>query len=271
MPADAIIGATTRLVMFGGKGGVGKTTCAAAVAIAFAEHRPDQKVLLISTDPAHSLGDALGVAVSDRPSPMRGAPRNLFVREMDAARVFERVRMKYAAAIESLFDRIAGGGGFDIGHDRSVMHALIDLAPPGLDELAATVEITESVSESAGLTVIDTAPTGHALRLLEMPALIHDWTKALMAILLKYQPVTGLGELGQLLLNLSKGLGRLRELLTDDERTRFVVIARPAALPRMESRRLLRRLRRLDISAPFVVINAVGRGRMPAMCESRGR
>ena len=68
--------------------------------------------------------------------------------------------------------------------------------------------------------MIDTAPTGHALRLLEMPALVHDWVKALMAILLKYQPVVGVGDLGAVLLRLSQGLGRLRELLNDPARTR---------------------------------------------------
>ncbi|MBA2258239.1 MAG: ArsA family ATPase [Acidobacteria bacterium] len=251
----------TRLLMFGGKGGVGKTTCAAAAAIAAAVQRPHRQVLLISTDPAHSLGDVLGVAVGDDAVVVRGAPPNLLVREMNAGRVLDTMRGKYAAAIDRLFDRLGGGGAFDIGHDRSVMHGLIDLAPPGLDELAAVVEITAEVSRPGdGLTVIDTAPTGHALRLLEMPALIHDWIKALMAILLKYQPVVGLGELGTLLVGLSQGLGRLRELLSDEARTQFIIVTRAAALPRLESERLLRRLRRLGINVPLVIANAVGRG-----------
>jgi arsenite-transporting ATPase len=262
VPADAVVGDRTRLVLFGGKGGVGKTTCAAAAAMAEAARWPGRSVLMISTDPAHSLGDVLGATIGDRPARVRGGPPNLLVREVDATLVFDRVRGRYAAAIDRLFDRISGGGGFDIGHDRSVMHGLFDLAPPGLDELAAIVEITGDVSQAGdGLTVIDTAPTGHALRLLEMPALIHDWTKALMSILLKYQPVTGLGELGAQLLNLSKGLGGLRALLTDHARTRFVVVTRAAVLPRAESARLLRSLRRLDISVPLIIVNAVGRGR----------
>jgi arsenite-transporting ATPase len=259
--ADAVFGETTRLVMFGGKGGVGKTTCAAATAVAFADDHPEQTVLLISTDPAHSLGDVLGRAVGDAASRMKGAPRNLTVREMDASRVFQKLRANYAFAIDELCNRIVRGGGFDIGHDRSVMHALIELAPPGIDELAAVVEFTESVSTTDQLTIVDTAPTGHALRLLEMPELVHAWTKALMSILLKYQPVVGLGGLGQLLLDLSKGLGRLRELLKDQNRTRFVVVTRAAALPRLESGRLLVRLRRLGIAAPVLIVNAVGRGR----------
>ncbi len=260
---DPFVSADTRLLMFGGKGGVGKTTCAAAVAIAAAADAPKRCVLLISTDPAHSLGDALGMPLSDSAVAVPGAPGNLAARELDASRVFNAVRQKYAAAIDQLFDRLAGRGSLDVGHDRSVMHGLIDLAPPGLDELAAIIEITDAMSGDDpkwDLAVIDTAPTGHALRLLEMPALIHDWTRALMAILLKYQPVTGLGELGSLLLKLSRGIGRLRELLTDHTRTRFVVVTRAAALPRAESIRLAKRLEQLGIGVPALVVNAAGRG-----------
>ena len=108
--------------------------------------------------------------------------------------------------------------------------------------------------------VIDSAPTGHALRLLEMPGLAHDWVKALMAILLKYQSIVGVGGLGEVLLRLSQGLRRLRELLTDPARTTFVAVTRPAALPHAETLRLVRRLRAASISVPAVVVNAMGTG-----------
>lgn len=252
-----------KLLMFGGKGGVGKTTCAAATAIDIAARDASRRVLVISTDPAHSLGDALGMTLSDDDVRVRGGPPNLSARELDPTRVFDDVRRKYAGAIDELFARVGAGGAFDAAHDRSVLHGLIDLAPPGLDELAATIEIAETVTAAQprwDLAVIDTAPTGHALRLLELPALMHEWTKALMSILLKYQPVTGLGALGTLLLKLSRGLGTLRELLADPARTRFVVVTRAAALPRAESVRLVARLDGLRISTPEVVVNAVGRG-----------
>ena len=263
-----LITANTRLLMFGGKGGVGKTTCAAAAAIAAATHSRRLPVLLISTDPAHSLADALGAKVTDTAARVPGAPANLSVREMDAARVFEGLRAQYASAIDGMFERLRGGSAFDLAHDRAVMRNLIDLAPPGLDELAAIVEITRGVSDKPGsLTVVDTAPTGHALRLLEMPALIHDWTKALMGILLKYQPVFGLADLGTLLLDLSKGIGVLRALLADAQRTHVVVVTRAAALPRAETRRLLGTLDDLDIAVPLVLLNAIGRGNC-ARCKA---
>ena len=261
-PAD-VITPSTKLVLAGGKGGVGKTTTAAALALSSAARWPDRRVLLISTDPAHSLADVFGVDVSDQSELVPAGPPNLRVRELDATVVIDRIRARYVEAIDRLFDRIGSGGRFDAAQDRSVMRSLIDLAPPGLDELAAVLEITDAISGEApewDLVVMDTAPTGHALRLLEMPALMQDWVRALMSILLKYQGVARLGDLGALLLDLSKGLGRLRELLTDPRQAAFVVVTRPAALPRVETVRLMRRLKRLRISVPAVVLSTMGRG-----------
>jgi arsenite-transporting ATPase len=262
-----LVGDDTRLLLFGGKGGVGKTTSAAAAAIALSAAAPVRRVLLLSTDPAHSLGDALGAAVSDLPGAVRGAPPNLSVREIDAEKSFREVRSRYATAIDALFDRLSRGSssqvGLDASYDRDVMHGLIDLAPPGIDELAAVIDVTEAlehVTPAADLVVMDTAPSGHALRLLEMPALVQDWTRALMSILLKYQPVAGVGELGAVLLKLSQGLGRLRALLADRRRTSFVIVTRAAALPHAETIRLLTRLERMAIHVPAIIVNAVGRG-----------
>jgi arsenite-transporting ATPase len=266
------------VVLFGGKGGVGKTTCAAAAALSIAARFPTRHVVLLSTDPAHSLGDVLGAHVTDTAAPIPWAPPNLSVRELDAARAFRRARDEYADAIESLFDRI-GGERFDAVHDRRVMHALLDLAPPGLDELVAIVEVTALVAgpdaHRGGVRlIVDTAPSGHALRLLETPAILQDWTRALMRIVLKYQPVTGAGRLGELLLTLSRRIGALRQLLEDPLRCRFVVVTRPAALPRLETERLLPALGRLRIDVPAIIVNAAGRGtcrpcRLASAAETR--
>ena len=212
---SALMPAGTALVLFGGKGGVGKTTCAAALAIDTALTATDRRVLLLSADPAHSLGDVLQEDVADDPRPIQGGPANLSVRELDPSRGFAALRDRFARGIEELMLRVGGSAG-----DRQVLHDLLELAPPGVDELVAIVEVIETLDADAGratfdLIVIDTAPTGHALRLLEMPALVHDWVKAVMSILLKYQPVIGVGDLGAALLRLSRGLGQLRALLTN--------------------------------------------------------
>ncbi len=258
--------ADATLVMFGGKGGVGKTTCAAALAIDAAATAPERRVLLLSVDPAHSLADVLGQACSDTGRRVEGGPPNLRARELDASRTFAGLRERFSGAIETLFDRppAHGAGGFTVAQqDRQVLADLIELAPPGVDELVSIVEIAGSVLDAPpryDLIVLDTAPTGHALRLIEMPALVHEWVKAVMAIVLKYQPAIGVGGLGAELLRLSQGLGRLRKLMADPRLTRFITVTRAADLPRAETLRLLGRLAAAGVSAPLVMVNAAGAG-----------
>jgi arsenite/tail-anchored protein-transporting ATPase len=260
-PCPPIESGAVNMLLFGGKGGVGKTTCAAASAIAAARRQPARRVLLLSVDPAHSLGDVLAAPLSGDTLCLSGGPRNLTVRELDPSAALRHVRERYAASIDAMFDRMRGTSSFDAAHDRRIMHALLDLAPPGLDEIAAILHVTSALAaKRADLVVVDTAPTGHALRLLEMPALIHDWTKALMQILLKYQPVVRLGDLGSMLVELSREIAQLRNLLGDSRRTSFVVVTRAARLPRAETMRLMPALARLGIHVPAVVVNAIGHG-----------
>ena len=254
--ADAV-----KLLMFGGKGGVGKTSCAAATALRIARTHPVRRVLLVSTDPAHSLADVLGAPVDDVARRIRGGPANLDARELDASLAFAAFRQDYAAAIDRVFDRLSRGSSIDASHDRRVLHDLLDLAPPGLDEIAAVLGVIDLVSPGAYDTlIVDTAPTGHALRLLETPATVQDWTKALMAIILKYQAVIGVGELGATLLRLSRRLGSLRALLVNPHEAHFVIVTRAAALPRAETLRLLKSLRELRVHVPALVVNAAGAG-----------
>ena len=174
-------------------------------------------------------------------------------------------RAKIPTAIDNLFDRLLRDSAFDASHDRRVMHALVDLAPPGVDELMAMSDVVAGIDATAGkaaydLIVVDTAPTGHAMRLLEMPALVRDWTQALMRILLKYQPVTGVGALGEALIRLSRGMGRLRATLVERATAEFCVVTRAAGLPRAETRRLLAALQRMHIPVSRVIVNAMTDG-----------
>jgi arsenite-transporting ATPase len=265
-PARLDEAAAATLVLFGGKGGVGKTTCAAALALHAAAVAPERRVLLLSVDPAHSLADVLGQECPDTGRRLERGPPNLLVRELDASRAFAGVRERVTGAIEALFSPLsaAGPGGVAVAQqDRQVMADLLELAPPGVDELVSIMEIAESVLEAPrrfDLAILDTAPTGHALRLIEMPALVHEWVRAVMAIILKYQPAVGVGALGAELLRLSQGLGQLRKLMADPRRTRFITVTRAANLPRAETRRLLARLQAAGVSAPLVVVNAAGAG-----------
>jgi arsenite-transporting ATPase len=243
-----------RIWFFGGKGGTGKTTCAAAAALVLARDDPKKKILLLSTDPAHSLGDVLDVKLGDTP---RKILANLHARELDAEAAFAEKRDRYREAVDEIFDALRGDSAFDESYDRTVARDLIELAPPGIDELFAILSVMDALESSFDLVVIDTAPSGHALRLLEMPEHAQEWVKTLLEVILKYREVTGLGRLTEELVTLSRGLRRLRARLVNPEETRFVPVARAAAMPRIETLRLLARLRKLGIAAPLVVVNAV--------------
>jgi arsenite/tail-anchored protein-transporting ATPase len=252
-----------RLLVFAGKGGVGKTSCAAAAALALARVRPDAQVVLLSVDPAHSVGDALAATVGDDERAVPGAPLGLRARELDGERAFRQLRERYRGAVEETFESLLRGSRFDVAYDREALRGLMDLAPPGLDELFAVLTVIETLFERprpADVVVLDTAPTGHALRLLEMPGTALAWVHALLAILLKYREVVGLGDVAAELLGTARRLRELAALLTDGERARVVTVTRAAELPQRETERLLDRLRRLEITVPAVLVNALTSG-----------
>jgi arsenite/tail-anchored protein-transporting ATPase len=251
-----------RWILFGGKGGVGKSTCAAAFALTLAARDPARRILLLSSDPAHSLGDVLGVRIGNDAATVKGAPVNLRVREIDAGASLARFRSRYLDSVDEAFGRIARSS-IRGGADEAAFRQLIDLAPPGIDEVIAIGEVAEALSGSLARSetiVSDTAPTGHALRLLRTPALLRDWTQALMAILLKYHEIVGAGELGRLLVQLSRRLRHLEAILRDPEQSAFVIVTRAAALPRAETIRFARALDELEIAVAAVIVNAVGAG-----------
>jgi arsenite-transporting ATPase len=239
------------LLFFGGKGGVGKTTVAAAVAMRLARADPQRRVLLLSTDPAHSLGDVFRAAAGDTASAMPGAPANLAVRELDAARALAERRAQFEGAFDEIASAV-GAAGAGVAMSTS---ELIDLAPPGIDELFGILSVVDARS-TYDVIVVDTAPTGHALRLLEMPEAAREWMQVLLRVLLKYRGLVRPGRLAEELVELSKAIRELIALLRDGNTTKFIVVTRAAELPRRETERLLRRLRRLHLSVPAIVVNA---------------
>ena len=256
---------STQILLFGGKGGVGKSTCAAAEALDLAR---TARVLLLSTDPAHSLGDVFGATFDNDPRSVPGVP-SLRVREIDAAVEMDRFRRKYVAAVDEAFSRIARGA----GSEQSAFREVIDLAPPGIDEVIAIADVADAIADAPspyGVVVIDTAPTGHALRLLQTPAVLRDWTLALMSLLLKYREIVRAGTLAALLVQLSKRLRGLQDILADPSKSRLVAVTRPAVVPIDETLDLVRELGRLGIAVDRVVVNAIGSGTC-SRCHDQSR
>ena len=227
---------------------MGKTTVACALAVSLA--RPDAPMLVVSSDPAPSVADALGQPVPDEDVDVVGAP-GCRARQMDATAAFERFRASYAERVDAVFDRLMGGA-LDLVHDRAVARELLALAPPGIDELYALVTLGELLADGRYASIIvDPAPTGHLLRLLEMPALALSWTHRLMRLMLEYKEVAGLGEAARDVLDFARRTRALGELMGDPERTTVVVVANDEPLVRDESQRLIGacRARGVDVAA----------------------
>jgi arsenite-transporting ATPase len=182
---------------------------------------------------------------------MPGAPGNLNVRELDAARALTGRRAQLEVALDEIASAVGvGGAGAPISAS-----GLIDLAPPGIDELFGILSVVDA-RPVYDVIVVDTAPTGHALRLLEMPDAAREWIQVLLRVLLKYRTLVRPGKLAEELVEVSKAIRELIALLGDAKTTKFIVVTRAAELPRRETGRLLKRLRRLHLSAPAIVVNA---------------
>ncbi len=247
-----------RLTIVAGKGGVGKSTVACALAIAAADEL-DGLTLLVSTDPAPSIADALGAgdapwATADIEYTLDDPPR-LVVRQMDATAAFARVRDQYRERIDALFDGLVGRG-VDVEQDRAIVRDLLQLAPPGIDEVFALSILGDALHENRfARIVVDPAPTGHLLRLLEMPAIALDWSHRLMRLMLKYRDVVGLGETARELLDFAKRTRALDALLHDREQCGVIVVALDEPVVRAETARLAAAVRTRGIAVSAVMWN----------------
>jgi arsenite-transporting ATPase len=246
-----------RLVIFGGKGGVGKTTAAAAYALAAAEGDGAARVLVFSTDPAHSLSDSFDEPVGELKKGVGGAS-NLDAMEIDPAARFEELKERYRRWTDELFESLTGGSRWEVQFDREAMRELVALAPPGIDEIAALSTVSDLIDEGRYTTIVlDTAPTGHLLRFLELPAVALAWVRTFLKLLLKYKNVVRWGGVAEELVALSKSIKRVAALLTDGAQCEFVGVAIPERMSLEETARLAARLEALRVPLRRLVVNNV--------------
>lgn len=247
--------ARTQLLFFAGKGGVGKTTMACTAAMQLAAM--GRRCLIVSTDPAHSLGDCLGATLSDEETMI--VP-SLNAVEIDAELEFSTLRDEYQEELEEVLDAMFSS--IDLSFDREAMEKLLDLAPPGLDECMALLRIVEQIDrvDERGqplhdTIVIDTAPTGHLLRLLELPELIEHWLQCLFALFIKYDNIFRLPKLQAKLVGISRGIKRLRATLADPTRSRVQMVSIATEMAFSECQDLARSLETLKVSVGTLFIN----------------
>ena len=180
-----------RLLLFGGKGGVGKTTTSSATAVWLAD--AGLKVLLVSSDPAHSTSDSLDVELGPVPVEVEGVP-GLFGLEMDPEAKLSNLLPKVGEAMSNMSTKGMGGlGGLGMMLDPSAKEELdgmksevktADMILPGLDEALAFDELLKHMENPTwDVVVFDTAPTGHTLRFLSLPELIEAWSGRLLRLM----------------------------------------------------------------------------------------
>jgi arsenite-transporting ATPase len=246
-----------QVVFFGGKGGVGKTTCSAAFALAAS--RKGQRILLVSTDPAHSTADVFDQPIG--PVERELQPR-LSALEIDA----EGEASRYIAGVKSDIERMFSPSVIHQAYRQIEMAA----ASPGLLEVALLdrmVDLILNRGKDHDTIVFDTAPTGHTMQLLRMPDAINAWIQALVkhrrAILEidrgtdQTAAAAAADPVLEALERRRDRLGQLRRILTDRARTSFVLVTIPERLAIEETVRAAEQVTEAGMDLGGLVVNRV--------------
>lgn len=265
-----------RSILFvGGKGGVGKSTTAASLAVHLADS--GEQILLVSTDPAHSLGDLFGAAVGDQ---KREIIPGLHALEIDPREEVER----YLARVKSTMRHYVQPTMY------SEIERQIELTrhSPGSEEAALMDRVTTLMQEGAtshDRIIFDTAPTGHTLRLLALPEIMAAWTTGLLK---SRERSDSLGKavdrlrgreqasgdelawfddakeevtdertqkIQEVLLERQRRFSKARRLLLDPKSTAFILVLIPEKLPVLESVKTLAVLKEHKVPVAGMVVN----------------
>lgn len=255
---------TLKIIMFGGKGGVGKTTCASSAAIWAAEH--GRNTLIISTDPAHSLGDSLGVDL-----PPGEATKILGVNNLTALEIDPKTDISEYKGLTTM-NPLEGSDLPDLMGGIPLMEDIQDMAsmsPPGIDEAFALMKVLEFIEteHDYDLVIFDTAPTGHTLRFLSLPETLSGWIGKLLKMKLKLGNLMGLmkslftsaeknkDNSLEVLERLKESILKARDDLTNPMINSFVIVMIPEEMAISETGRLLNELYKYNIPVSNVVVN----------------
>jgi arsenite/tail-anchored protein-transporting ATPase len=224
-----------RTLFFAGKGGVGKTVASCLTAVWLA--RQGYKTLLLTTDPAAHLGDVLGVQVGAEPAAVPGA-KNLWAVNIDAK-----------AAAETYKARILDDARQRGRPESAIQMMAEELDSPCTEEMAAFDKFIEYASQDGWQAVVfDTAPTGHTLRLLELPM---DWSKQIDVKVFASVDTTAADDVAK------QRFGKVIEMMRDPEQSTFAFVMYPESTPILEAWRAAQDLDMLGIRPGLVVANQV--------------
>lgn len=252
-----------RVLFFGGKGGVGKTTLASTFAVLAADRQ--LKTLLVSTDPAHSTSDVFDEDIGPEPTALTD---HLFAMEIDP----EREAAQYVQEVKG---RIAESTPPRLVNE---VERQIDIArvSPGAEEAALFDRFTRLLEQDGRFydrIIFDTAPTGHTIRLLTLPENMSVWMSGLIS---RRKKVNALSKMWRNVAGAAAGsdtkttdpvldalherrhrFERAREVMTDPEQTGFVFVIVPERLPILETKRAVETLAKYHIPVGAIIVNRV--------------
>ena len=269
-----------RVLFVGGKGGVGKTSTSSALALAHAE--AGRRVLLVSTDPAHNLGHLWESTLGDHPTRIFDEhPGFIDAVEIDPQRTVDR----HLGAVGDMMELLLP----ERMHRHAKQHLSLAREAPGSHEAAVLERIADLVTEGLEQydhVIFDTAPTGHTLRLLQLPEQLSAWTETLLKNRDRSErfgsamrgltsakdtdPARGPeAQLRETLLTRRQRFETLRTILDDEHMTGFLIVLTPERIPVLETIELATSLGETNMRVVAMIANRRSPAESPGLLGER--
>ncbi|MGM0396229.1 MAG: ArsA family ATPase [Bacillota bacterium] len=242
-----------KIIFYGGKGGVGKTTCSTANSISYAER--GLKTLLVSTDPAHSISDVLGVKIGRKIINLRENLDGLEIDpEFEAKLYINKIRDNMKTILSNVI----------VEEINSQLDAA--MVSPGTHESALFDKISDIIIDKFDdydIIIFDTAPTGHTMRILTLPDLLEGWMASLVK---KRKTIVDMNKMVsrkykekdpvlEILERRQKRFGEIKKIFNDNNNVRIRFVLNAEKLPIEETKKAIKMLNQFNIPVDTIVIN----------------
>jgi arsenite-transporting ATPase len=257
-------GLTSRISFVIGKGGVGKTTLSAALGF-YARQTSGSSVEICSVDPAPSLDDIFQAEIGDTPTSVLG-DKHFRASELDSAALFQSWIAEIREEVDSATISEHSGVHVDLSFERELLSALLDIVPPGLDEVLAIFRIIDLRESTAGKIIIDMAPTGHGLELLRMPERIVTWSRMLLKSLAVHRKLALARNAAVKIAELELRARELLKAFNNSGQVSTFAVMLPEPLPDRETERLINELDHLRLKPQALFVNRIISAEDAATC-----